>query len=205
MRRARRFVAALVTTMSAVAVLSGDVAHADEPAPVAATPVSDGALVETATAVGTAGTDGRRAAFSLQAGWWTFEAELRTRFGLYASAGVPWAAVPVSVLNGATWVVPVGARVGYQHALSPRWSLRGSAQVAYSASNEGGAKCGCGSSDTVTHTFAFAAVGLRYESTRGIIGGLDVPIVGLRVPHHWFLPPEAQAFTQVYVGYTWGL
>jgi hypothetical protein len=59
-------------------------------------------------------------AISLQGGWWSLEAEGRARFGLYGAVGIPWVAVPLAMLNGATWAAPLGARVGYQYSLSAR-------------------------------------------------------------------------------------
>jgi hypothetical protein len=142
--------------------------------------------------------------FSLQGGWWSIEAEWRSRHGVFAAAGTPWGIVPLSLMNGATWIVPLGARVGYQHNLSARWSLRGSAHAALVIDNET-SKCGCASDETMMRTFAFAELGARYQSPGGFLAGLDVPLFGLRFPRKVFAPPASLAFGQIYVGYSWGL
>ena len=72
-------------------------------------------------------------------------------------------------------IVPVGARVGYQHPLSARWSLRGSAHGVAVFDDET-SKCGCGDGKTtLTRTFAFAELGARYESPGGFVAGVDLP------------------------------
>jgi hypothetical protein len=146
---------------------------------------------------------GRGAAFALQGGWWSAEAEWRTRFGGYAAAGIPWGMAAMSVVNGATWVVPLTGRVGYDVALSPRWSLRASGHATTTIANET-SKCGCGNADRTWRTFLFAELGVHYQSPSGLVAGADLPVVGLRTPHHGFPPPFALAFTQVYLGYSWG-
>jgi hypothetical protein len=143
-------------------------------------------------------------AISLQGGWWSLEAELRARFGLYGAVGIPWVAVPLAMLNGATWAAPLGARVGYQYSLSARWSLRASAHAAFMLANENGAKCGCESDGELTRrTFFFAEAGIRYDSPSGFVAGADLPIYGLRLSNHPFPPPESLAFAQAYIGYSW--
>jgi hypothetical protein len=137
-------------------------------------------------------------AFTLQGGWWSLEAEARSRWGVYLSLGVPWVAAPLSLLSGATWVVPVGGRLGYDLSLGPRWSVRASVHAAVSVSNE--VSCGC-ESNVETRVFGFAELGARYELPSGLVLGADLPVVGIRFPHHGFPPPESLAFSQVYVGY----
>jgi hypothetical protein len=184
-----------------IAAAAASHARADDATGNTAAPVEPGG----ATVTETGGPDrAHRSVVSLQGGWWAFEAEWKARPGFYVSVGIPWATVPMAVLNGATWVIPAGARVGYQYDLSTRWSLRSSAQAAFSVANET-SKCGCESPAATARTFVFADLGLRYDSPRGFVAGVDVPVVGIRLPHHWFAPPEALAFSQVYVGYSWGL
>lgn len=145
----------------------------------------------------------RPAALSLQGGWWTVEAEWRTRVGLYAAVGVPWPLVPLSVMNGATWVAPLSARVGYDFAISPRWSLRASGLAASSVANETG-KCGCNHGQVEWRTFLFAGLGVRYQSPGGLVVGAEIPLVGGSALHQVFPPPMSLAFSQLYLGHTWG-
>jgi hypothetical protein len=181
-----------------------------ERAAVAAAPVDaiPGAAEPTAetTASPNAGATGRGSAISLQGGWWSLEAEWRARSGLYAAVGVPWVALPIAMLNGATWVAPLGARVGYQYSLSARWSLRGSAHAAFVLDDEdSNAKCGCASDGALTQrTFVFAEAGIRYQAPSGFVAGADLPVYGLRLSNHPFPPPESLAFAQAYIGYSWG-
>jgi hypothetical protein len=146
----------------------------------------------------------RASAFSVQGGWWSAEAEWRSRPGIYVAAGVPWGIVPVSLLNGATWIVPLGARLGYQHAVSPRWSLRGSLHGAVVFDDET-SKCGCSDEKMLTRSFAFAELGARYESPRGFVAGVDLPLFAVHFPRELFPPPVSLAFGQAYVGFSWGL
>jgi hypothetical protein len=146
---------------------------------------------------------GRGSAFAVQGGWWSVEAEWRARVGVYAAAGVPWVMVPLAVMGDATWVVPVAGRIGYDFALSPRWSLRASGHAAMMIANEK-SKCGCADEDPSRRTFVFAEIGIRYQSPSGFVAGADLPLVGLRTPHHGFPPPLSLAFSQVYIGHSWG-
>ena len=144
----------------------------------------------------------RRPALALHAGWWSVEAEWRTRSGLYAAAGVPWAAAALYLLNGASWVVPLGARAGYDLALSPRWSVRGSVHGASAYGNERG-KCGCDDGDPVFRVFVFAEAGVQYRAAGGLVLGAYVPLYGFNLGHRQFPPPASLAFSQVYLGYSW--
>jgi hypothetical protein len=145
----------------------------------------------------------RRPAVSVHAGWWSVEAEWRTKSGAYAAAGVPWAAAALYLMNGASWVVPLGARAGYDLALSPRWSLRASAHAASAYGDERG-KCGCADAEPTFRLFLFAEAGVRYQSPGGLVFGVDLPLYGLRPGHDQFPPPVSLAFTQLYLGYSWG-
>jgi hypothetical protein len=148
---------------------------------------------------------GRGSAISLQGGWWSLEAEWRSRIGVYVAAGIPWVALPLAFLSKATWAAPVGARVGYQYRLSERWSLRGSAHAAFMIDDENIAKCGCESDGgTTQRTFLFAEVGVHYQAPSGFVAGADLPVYGVRLANHPFPPPESLAFSQVYIGYSWG-
>jgi hypothetical protein len=144
-----------------------------------------------------------RPAVALQAGWWSAEAEWRTHLGLYGAVGVPWVMVPLSILNHATWVVPLAGRLGFDLPLSPRWSVRASGHAAITVANERG-KCGCADDGPIWRTFLFAEVGVRYQRPSGVVFGADLPLFGMRTPHHWFPPPVSLAFTQAYIGYSWG-
>jgi hypothetical protein len=94
----------------------------------------------------------------------------------------------------------VGGRLGYDLALTPTWSVRASAHMAVSVSNE--ESCGC-ESNIETRVFGFAELGVRYQFPGGVVLGADVPVAGLRFPHHGFPPPASLAFSQAYVGYSW--
>lgn len=168
-----------------------------------AVPAAQSAEAEETVAEHDAPSASRPAALSLQGGWWTLEAEWRTRVGLYAAVGVPWPLVPLSVMNGATWVAPLSARVGYDLALSPRWSLRASGLAATSAANETG-KCGCTHGQVEWRTFLFAGVGVRYQSPGGLVLGAELPLIGGSALHQVFPPPMSLAFSQLYVGHSWG-
>jgi hypothetical protein len=66
------------------------------------------------------------------------------------------------------------------------------------------ANCGCASDgDVTTRSFLFAEAGIRYEAPSGFVAGADLPVFGMRLPHHAFPPPQSLAFTQMYVGYSW--
>ncbi|HEX2656855.1 MAG TPA: hypothetical protein VHU40_01230 [Polyangia bacterium] len=146
----------------------------------------------------------RASAVAVQGGWWSVEAEWRSRAGVYVAAGVPWGIVPVSLMSGATWIVPLGARVGYQHPLSQRWSLRGSLHGAVVFDDET-SKCGCESPAMLTRSFGFAELGARYQSPGGFVAGVDLPLFGIHFPRKPFPPPVSLAFGQAYVGFSWGL
>lgn len=141
-------------------------------------------------------------AFSLQGGWWSVEVEVKSRWGVYFALGVPWVAAPLTLLSGATWVVPVESRVGYDLALTPRWSLRGAVHGALSVSNEN-AKCGCQNPGVETRVFGFAELGVRHEFPGGFVFGVDVPVFAINFPRKGFPPPASLAFSQAYVGYSW--
>lgn len=185
--RAERLASLLI--LSAVAATAG--------------PAARGAEAEQTVAEHDAPTASRPAALSLQGGWWTVEAEGRTRVGIYAAVGVPWPLVALSVMNGATWVVPLSARVGYDLALSPRWSLRASGLAATTVANETG-KCGCNHGQAEWRTFLFAGLGVRYQSPSGLVLGAELPLVGASALHQVFPPPMSLAFSQLYIGRSWG-
>jgi hypothetical protein len=144
-----------------------------------------------------------RPAVALQAGWWSAEAEWRTHLGLYGAVGVPWVMVPLSLMGGASWALPVGGRLGFDLPLSPRWSVRASGHAATMVSNEQ-SKCGCVDEGPTWRTFLFAEVGVRHQRPSGVVFGADLPLFGMRTPNHRFPPPVSLAFTQAYIGYSWG-
>ena len=183
-----------VTSLGVTAVARADEAASGPPA----VPAEDLRAVATNSGA-------RASAFAVQGGWWSVEAEWRSRSGIYVAAGVPWGIVPVSLMSGATWIVPLGARVGYQHALSERWSLRGSLHAAVVFDDET-SRCGCGSDEKMlTRSFAFAELGARYESPGGFVAGVDLPLFAVHLAHELFPPPVSLAFGQAYVGFSWGL
>lgn len=187
----------LASVISVTSVAGTPEARASDPAPVAPLPQAD-----SVRAVGADPTP-RATAFAVQGGWWNIEAEWRSRPGIYVAAGVPWGIVPVSLMSGATWIVPLGARVGYQHPLSQRWSLRGNLHGAVVFDDET-SKCGCESPAVLTRSFAFAELGARYESPGGFVAGVDLPLFAVHFPRKLFPPPMSLAFGQAYVGFSWG-
>lgn len=189
-----------------VSLAAAPVAGSPSAPPPAATPPVRAAVSEPEAAAKSSfdPNGGRGSAIALQGGWWSLEGEWRSRWGLYVAVGIPWAAFPLALLSGATWAAPVGARIGYQYPFSARWSLRASAHAAFMVANEKG-KCGCASDEETTQrTFLFAEAGIRYEGPSGFVAGADLPLYGVRLASHPFPPPESLAFTQVYVGYSWG-
>jgi len=190
----------LLTAAALAAGLSSGAAQGAEspPLPPASAPAAEPTVTQAASPA-----PARAAAFAVQGGWWSVEAEWRTRFGVYAAAGIPWVMVPLAIMDHATWVVPVTGRLGYDLGLSPRWSLRANAHAATMVANETG-KCGCADLDPVWRTFLFAEVGVRYQSPSGFIAGVDLPVFAFSVPHQAFAPPISLAFTQLYLGHSWG-
>lgn len=151
----------------------------------------------------------RYSAISFQGGWWNAEAEWKSHVGVYATVGVPW--VGWLLRPGSTkWMIPYGARIGYQYDAFPYWKLRGAAHVAgtYGRENPCG---GCG--EIVTRSFMLIELGLRYEYPTGFVVGLDAPLFAFDDVHELvrgsasgvevFPMPLSLLFTQVYVGYSW--
>jgi hypothetical protein len=139
-------------------------------------------------------------ALAIQGGWWSVEAEWRTRIGIFGAIGVPWVAIPLT--SHAKWLIPYAARLGYQHDVSRTFKLRGAVHVAgtYGRENPCG---GCG--EIVSRVFVFAEVGGRYEATSGFVAGVDLPIFGLGSSSgDPFPPPISLAFSQAYVGWSCG-
>lgn len=44
----------------------------------------------------------------------------------------------------------------------------------------------------------------QQESRTGVVVGLEVPLVALSAPHQLFPPPQSLAFSQLYIGHSWG-
>jgi hypothetical protein len=149
--------------------------------------------------------DANAPAVSVQAGWWSLEAELKSSTGVFAAVGLPWMGM---LLPSGGWTVPFSGRVGYQYDASVTWKLRGSARVAGTYAET---SCLCGGWET--QTFGFLEVGVRYQAASGFIAGLDLPLFAFDQAHdlvrgrtegiELFPPPLSLAFSQVYVGYSW--
>jgi hypothetical protein len=144
-------------------------------------------------------TEPPQSALTLQGGWWSVEAEWRTRTGMFGAIGVPWVAIPLT--SHARWLIPYAARIGYQHDVSRTFKLRGAIHVAGTYGREN--PCGdCG--EIVSRIFAFAEVGGRYEAPSGFVAGVDLPIFGLGSSGgDLYPPPISLAFSQAYVGWSW--
>jgi hypothetical protein len=146
-------------------------------------------------------------AMSVQGGWWSVEGEWRGASGIYGAVGLPWMGFLLE--SGSGWVVPFGARLGYQYEASPAWKLRGAVRVA--GTHGEGSKCGC--QHRSTRTFGFFELGLRYEGPSGFVAGLDAPLVAVDQAHDLargrtegvevFPLPLSLAFSQLYIGYSW--
>ena len=157
------------------------------------------AALPAAASSGVASMDAPQSALALQGGWWSMEAEWRTKIGVFGAIGVPWVAIPL--VSHAKWFIPYGARIGYQHDVSRAFKLRGAFHAAGTYGREN--PCGdCG--EIVSRFFAFAEIGGRYEAPSGFVAGLEVPIFGLgHGGGDLYPPPVSFAFSQVYVGWSW--
>lgn len=145
--------------------------------------------------------------FSVQGGWWSLEADLQTRSGLFIDAGVPLAGIFLAETTGGTsWFVPLEFKLGYQHALSERFRLRLGARSAFMASGED--PCGTGCHETAFRSFNNLEVGFRYETPTGFVAGVELPVFTLQFKERsvepWW-PGPSLAFSELYVGYRWSL
>jgi hypothetical protein len=140
-----------------------------------------------------------QSALTIQCGWWSVEAEWKAKSGVFAAVGVPW--VAVALTPSAKWLIPYGARIGYQRGVSRVFRVRGAAHVAGTYGREN--PCGdCG--EIVSRTFGFVEIGGRYEAPSGFVAGVDVPIFALgKNVRDIYPPPLSFAFSQVYVGFSW--
>ncbi len=150
--------------------------------------------------------------FSIQGGWWNFEAEYLADFGLFVDAGVPWFAMVMDGdQTGSDWSMAVEGKVGYQFSVSDSWRLRAGFRTAFSFWH--GCPCSSGAEETHTKSFAFLEVGVRYEHSSGIFVGVDLPLYAFDDFHELlsgnssgvehFPPGVSFLFSQLYCGYGW--
>ncbi len=154
---------------------------------------------------------------AVHGGWWDVGLDTTTPGGFFVGAGVPWVPLlPVLAYSGQEGVVALDSRLGYAHALSTRTSLR--AQLLTAWVYDWGDPCGDGCNEHTHRLFFLPGVGLRHRfgDRSGWMMGADVPLVLLQV-HHGDEPDDpgwrrkntppwvGVAFSQVYVGYEWGL
>lgn len=141
-------------------------------------------------------------ALALQLGWWNLELDVRTRAGIFVDVGVPWAGFVLGAsTTGTDWVVPVGAKLGYEYRASAHLGLRAGLRGAYMVSSEDP----CGICSHLEHRlYALAEVGVRYELSSGLILGLDVPLFAaadLVDSPEALPPPGSLGFSAVYLGW----
>jgi len=154
---------------------------------------------------------------AVHGGWWDVGADTTAPGGLFAGLGVPWVPLlPVLAYSGQEGVVALDSRLGYAYPLSSRTSLH--AQLLTAWVYDWGDPCGNGCDEHTHRLFFLPGLGLRHRfgDRSGWMIGADVPLVLLQV-HHDDEPDDAgwrrkntppwvgAAFSQVYVGYEWGL
>ena len=157
-------------------------------------------LLAAASARGGASDEKPQSALAIQGGWWSVEAEWKTKIGVFAAVGVPWAAIPLT--SHAIWLIPYGARIGYQRDISRLFKLRGAAHVAGTYSRED--PCGDCARDRLAR--------LRlHRGRRPIRGSLGFRSGGRcarlcarqKAAASVVSPPISFAFSQAYVGFSW--
>lgn len=145
-----------------------------------------------------------RRAVAVQAGWWSIEGEVRSSIGLFADVGVPWVGFVLgATTSGTEWVVPLEAKVGFEHPVARQVGLRAGVRGALNLSSED--PCGTGCTQTERRAYLLAEIGVRWEHPSGFVVGLDVPLYVTEpdFSEDW-PPPAALAFSQGYVGWRWG-
>jgi hypothetical protein len=152
--------------------------------------------------------------FHLHSGWWNIEAEYQAPFGLFFDVGIPWAAFIFDGLtSGVDWVMAVGGKLGYEYDLNRNWSIRAGFRTAFSFAH--GSFGVMGEEETQTKAFGFVEGGVRYQFPSGFFFGLDIPLFAFDDLHELFqgktssiesfYPPFSFAFSQCYMGYSWGI